>query len=107
MQTIPKPNNIIIDNQPLHVRCGFCPVMIYKHTESNGTLKLKEGFPVCVKCRILRIGKNADIIKNDKDKYKPDLQAQEEFIQKRADEQVEEIAMLSQDITDTKMEKKQ
>lgn len=103
---IKKGEKVIPLEQPITVRCNYCPTLITKEQEAGGRLHYIDGRPACAKCRILRKSKVADTIKADKGNYEADLKKKEEIAQAQADAEIRGVAYDSQIATKTQLAKK-
>lgn len=102
---IKKGETIIPIEQPIAIRCEFCPVAILKVNEPDGKLHYMDGLPACAKCRILKKSKHADDIKADKPKVDEDAKLKEKLLQDEADQDIRVIAYESQIATKTSINK--
>lgn len=92
--------------KPVAVACGYCPELIWKHKEANGRLFLYNNKPICARCRILKGSKMKNRILGDKKLYLKDQEVREKIEQEKANEQVRQVAMQSQnDNPDVKIKK--
>lgn len=96
-----KKNGIIMPTEmPLHVRCGQCEHTIIKANEPKGELSMFEGLPICSRCRIIKVSKFSDEIQHSKE-YKKDSEIRNDILQKKANDDVVEVAIKSQQDTNT------
>ncbi len=79
------------------IRCHYCPRIILKSSEPNGKLKLYQGMPICVVCRILKFSKQKTKIIHDRDKYQKSRQEAQDHENKVANDKAVEIAKKSQE----------
>jgi hypothetical protein len=83
---------VVPTKKPVGVRCGYCPVIIFKQNESNGRLFMFRDLPICARCRILKGSKFANKIRIDKARYEKGIENKEKQIQADADAKVRELA---------------
>ena len=77
-------------------RCSFCPNIIHLHNEVNGVLHVASGKPICAVCRVMRKSKFKKKMKSDAEKANVD----------GVNENVEDVAIASQNIGDADSDKK-
>lgn len=85
-----------------HLVCGYCPAFVYAHLEPQGEYKYLDGLPICARCRILKGTKASEIIA-DKDRVAEDLKTKNDLRQKKADDLAIEVAIATQEETQTQM----
>lgn len=90
------------EEQTKHLVCGFCPAFVYAHLEPNGEYKYLDGLPICARCRILK-GRKASEIIADREHLDEDLKLKNDMRQKKADEIAIEVAIATQEETQTQM----
>ena len=102
MSQIIKPKK-----KTIKVRCGYCPRVIFKEDETDGTFKKKNGKIMCPVCRATKLSKFSKDIKKDERIYKEDKDKQEEQSKANALKQVTDIAVASQIKAGKKYQRKQ
>jgi hypothetical protein len=86
------------------VRCGYCPALIFKQLEVGNRLHIINGFPACVRCRIMRSKQGLEISR-DKDQFETDVKEKETRAQEAENQDVRVVAYESQIATDTAISK--
>lgn len=87
------------------VRCGFCPVIIWRDNEANGRLFVKQGKPICACCRVMRGRYGRQIEKEVPRKRAEDSAVKENLLQRKANDHAIDIAMATQQSTKTQIQK--
>jgi len=77
-------------------QCAGCPKLIFLHNEIGRKLHKVDGKPYCVTCRIFRTSKFTKQIKNNKGAFEKDRKDLYTLSQQKADQLVEDIAMVTQ-----------
>lgn len=95
-----KSGLLVPKKEDVGVKCAFCPMVIFKDKEAKGRLFVKNGKPICVRCRILT-GKFGNKIKSDKGKFEKDYKLRNDIAQQRANDEIMRIAAISQKKTKT------
>jgi uncharacterized Zn finger protein (UPF0148 family) len=101
-------SKIIIPNKKtIKVRCGYCPRIIFKEDETDGTFKKKDGKIMCPVCRATKLSNFKGEIKKDEKNYNADKLVQEKISKERALGEVTDIAVASQINLGKKYKRKQ
>lgn len=90
------------ETKPKHLVCGYCPAFIYVHLEPNSEYKYLNELPICARCRILKSAHASEIIA-DRDRLDEDLKEKNQLRQKKADDIAIEVAIATQEETQTQM----
>ncbi len=81
--------------------CGYCPLYIFEEHEAGGIIRVREGKPICARCRILNGAMGSKIV-GDKAKRDAQLKEAEERVQEKANAEARVIAEETQTATGTK-----
>jgi len=93
-----KPSKIITPlKKTIKAKCGYCPRIIFKENETDGTFKRKDGKLICPVCRATKLSKFSGEIKKDEKKYKKDKVKQEEISKANTLKDNIDVAIASQD----------
>lgn len=91
-----KSGIITKETKEVGTLCGYCPNVIHLHNEADGLLHIKNGKPICARCRILTRSKFAGQIKADVKKFDRTVVERREDAQEAADLNVIDVAAASQ-----------
>lgn len=90
--------------EPVGIRCGYCPKVIWKDEEVNGRLFLKDSKPICVTCRVMK-GKFATKIRKSRMALETDLKEREAFMRTREARRILDLASDTQTASQTTITK--
>lgn len=98
-------NFLVPKKEKTGVRCGFCPFIIWKHNEARGRLFVKNGRPICARCRIMNGRYGKQIAQEVSKKADLDAILRNNIQQQKANDRAIDIAIASQKATNTQIQK--
>lgn len=91
------PDILVPAKLPDYFDCGSCPKKIFLHNEVDGKLHYDaKGNPVCVLCRIKGSTKDKVGMARGKEDFDKDQKELYTFRQRKANQQAQEVAIVSQ-----------
>lgn len=92
---------LVPEKKKIPVPCEYCGNPIWQHNEVKGRLWLVKGKPACAVCRVTKFSKMGKAIKSDRKNYFKDKKVRAELAQETANEMAIDVALASQNKTDT------